>query len=57
MTMPHFEMEEDPSYWMDHNVQVLIRIRPISQLESVAKAMADVSKQESAQQLCMAGPS
>ncbi|KAL9674626.1 hypothetical protein QQ045_030898 [Rhodiola kirilowii] len=55
MTMPHFEMEEDPSYWMDHNVQVLIRIRPISQLESVSQGHGRCLKQESAQSLVWLG--
>ncbi|CAK9267106.1 unnamed protein product [Sphagnum jensenii] len=31
----HFYLEDDPSFWQDHNVQVLIRIRPLSSTESV----------------------
>lgn len=28
--LPHFELQQDSSFWGDHNVQVLIRIRPLS---------------------------
>ncbi|CAK9213738.1 unnamed protein product [Sphagnum troendelagicum] len=29
-----FELEEDPCFWNDHNVQVLVRIRPVNSTES-----------------------
>ncbi|GLT60250.1 hypothetical protein SLA2020_330230 [Shorea laevis] len=35
--VPHFELDEDPSFWTDHNVQVLIRIRPLSNMERVSQ--------------------
>ncbi|KAJ6772272.1 KINESIN-LIKE PROTEIN KIN-12C ISOFORM X1 [Salix koriyanagi] len=35
--IPHFELDEDPSFWKDHNVQVLIRIRPLSNIEKVSQ--------------------
>uniref|UniRef100_A0A7N0TKP3 Kinesin motor domain-containing protein n=1 Tax=Kalanchoe fedtschenkoi TaxID=63787 RepID=A0A7N0TKP3_KALFE len=55
MTVPHLDMEEDPTFWTDHNVQVLIRIRPISTLESVSQGFGRCLKQESAQSLLWLG--
>ncbi|MCL7045771.1 hypothetical protein MKW94_028005, partial [Papaver nudicaule] len=44
----HFELVEDPSFWMDHNVQVLIRIRPISNAEKVTQGNFRCLRQDSA---------
>ncbi|KAL9238163.1 hypothetical protein vseg_012628 [Gypsophila vaccaria] len=30
----HFDLKEDPSFWMDHNVQVIIRARPLNPHET-----------------------
>ncbi|XP_021642903.2 kinesin-like protein KIN-12C isoform X2 [Hevea brasiliensis] len=53
--VPHFELDEDPSFWADHNVQVLIRIRPLSNMETVAQGYGRCLRQESAQTLVWLG--
>ncbi|KAK8279048.1 hypothetical protein V6Z12_D09G085400 [Gossypium hirsutum] len=52
---PHFELVEDPSFWRDRNVQVLIRIRPLSTMERVSQGHGRCLKQESAQTLLWLG--
>ncbi|KAK9003893.1 hypothetical protein V6N11_018788 [Hibiscus sabdariffa] len=52
---PHFELIEDPSFWRDRNVQVLIRIRPLSATERVSQGYGRCLKQESAQTLLWLG--
>ncbi|KAJ0441240.1 putative plus-end-directed kinesin ATPase [Helianthus annuus] len=49
--VPHFDLREDPSFWMDHNVQVLIRIRPLNGMEISSQGYSRCLKQESAQSL------
>ncbi|KAI3977284.1 hypothetical protein MKX01_030910 [Papaver californicum] len=51
----HFELIEDPSFWMDHNVQVLIRIRPISNAEKVTQGNFRCLRQDSAHTLTWLG--
>ncbi|KAK1295579.1 Kinesin-like protein KIN12B [Acorus calamus] len=51
----HFELNEDPSFWRDHNVQVLIRIRPINSTESSLQELSRCLKQESSQTLMWTG--
>ncbi|KAI3920526.1 hypothetical protein MKX01_000865 [Papaver californicum] len=51
----HFELAEDPSFWMDHNVQVLIRIRPISNSEKVTQGNFRCLRQDSAHTLTWLG--
>nr|XP_043607210.1 kinesin-like protein KIN-12C [Erigeron canadensis] len=51
----HFELVEDPSFWNDHNVQVLIRIRPLSNTEKMAQGYGRCLKQESSQNLAWLG--
>ncbi|KAM7488000.1 hypothetical protein LguiB_025484 [Lonicera macranthoides] len=53
--IPQFELVEDPSFWNDHNVQVLIRIRPVSSMEKVSQGYGQCLKQESAQTLVWLG--
>ncbi|KAF9674332.1 hypothetical protein SADUNF_Sadunf10G0116300 [Salix dunnii] len=53
--VPHFELEEDPSFWKDHNVQVLIRIRPLSNIEKVSQGYGRCLKQESGHTLLWLG--
>ncbi|XP_017696808.2 kinesin-like protein KIN-12E isoform X2 [Phoenix dactylifera] len=53
--VPHFEFNEDPSFWKDHNVQVLIRIRPISGAESALQGYKRCLVQESSQTLVWTG--
>ncbi|WJX90794.1 hypothetical protein P8452_72654 [Trifolium repens] len=51
----HFELKHDPSFWTDHNVQVLIRIRPLSNMEKLSQGNGRCLKQESAQTLIWLG--
>ncbi|KAF7836879.1 kinesin-like protein KIN-12C isoform X1 [Senna tora] len=51
----HFELKEDPSFWMDHNVQVLIRIRPLNNIEKLSEGYDRCLRQESAQTLVWVG--
>ncbi|KAH1116640.1 hypothetical protein GLYMA_17G038700v4 [Glycine max] len=53
--VPHFDLKDDPSFWTDHNVQVLIRIRPLSNSEKVSQGHGRCLKQESAQTLVWLG--
>ncbi|KAJ9561218.1 hypothetical protein OSB04_006378 [Centaurea solstitialis] len=53
--VPHFDLREDPSFWMDHNVQVLIRIRPLNGMEIGTQGYNRCLKQESAQCLTWVG--
>nr|XP_043618816.1 kinesin-like protein KIN-12D [Erigeron canadensis] len=53
--VPHFELREDPSFWMDHNVQVMIRVRPLNGTEIRAQGYNRCLKQESAQSLTWVG--
>ncbi|CAI9769118.1 unnamed protein product [Fraxinus pennsylvanica] len=47
--VPHFELKEDPSFWMEHNVQVLIRVRPLNNMEKSTYGYSRCLKQETAQ--------
>ncbi|XP_042507685.1 kinesin-like protein KIN-12D isoform X2 [Macadamia integrifolia] len=53
--VPHFELKEDPSFWMDHNVQVLIRIRPLNNAELSSHSYLRCLKQESTQSITWVG--
>ncbi|XP_043711604.1 kinesin-like protein KIN-12D isoform X3 [Telopea speciosissima] len=53
--VPHFELKEDPSFWMDHNVQVLIRIRPLNNAELSSHSYIRCLKQESTQSITWIG--
>ncbi|KAG5632052.1 hypothetical protein H5410_003769 [Solanum commersonii] len=53
--VPHFELAEDPSFWKDHNVQVLIRVRPLNNTEKVSQGYSRCLRQESAQTLVWLG--
>ncbi|KAK3190165.1 hypothetical protein Dsin_029726 [Dipteronia sinensis] len=54
--VPQFELVEDPLFWEDYNVQVLIRIRPLSTIERVSQGYARCLRQESSQTLLWLGP-
>ncbi|CAF2100894.1 unnamed protein product [Brassica napus] len=54
-TTPHFEMNEDHSFWKEHNVQVLIRLRPLSTMERATQGHGRCLKQESPQTLVWLG--
>nr|KAJ0207107.1 hypothetical protein LSAT_V11C500240230 [Lactuca sativa] len=49
------DLKEDPSFWMDHNVQVLIRIRPLNNMELSAQGYNRCLQQETAQCLTWVG--
>nr|GEU36893.1 kinesin-like protein KIN-12D [Tanacetum cinerariifolium] len=53
--VPHFDLKEDPSFWMDHSVQVLIRVRPLNDMEISSQGYNRCLKQESAQSLTWVG--
>ncbi|XP_043725080.1 kinesin-like protein KIN-12E isoform X2 [Telopea speciosissima] len=53
--VPYFELVEDPSFWMDHNVQVLIRIRPFSTTERALQGYGRCLRQDSVQSLTWLG--
>ncbi|KAJ0264303.1 Kinesin-like protein KIN-12C [Hirschfeldia incana] len=54
-TAPHFELNEDHSFWKEHNVQVLIRLRPLSTMERASQGHGRCLKQESPQTLLWLG--
>ncbi|XP_024397560.1 kinesin-like protein KIN-12D isoform X2 [Physcomitrium patens] len=49
------ERVEDPTFWMDHSVQVLIRARPISSAEIAQQGIARCVKQENAHTISWLG--
>ncbi|KAG6777782.1 hypothetical protein POTOM_017615 [Populus tomentosa] len=53
--VPHFDLKEDPSFWMEHNVQVLIRVRPLNSMERSMHGYNRCLKQESAQSITWIG--
>ncbi|EYU37720.1 hypothetical protein MIMGU_mgv1a000013mg [Erythranthe guttata] len=53
--VPYFELKEDSSFWMEHNVQVLIRIRPLNNMEKSNFGFSRCLKQESAQSITWIG--
>ncbi|XP_039802585.1 kinesin-like protein KIN-12F isoform X4 [Panicum virgatum] len=53
--VPHFELREDPSFWMDNNVQVVIRVRPLNNNEKNLHSYIRCLKQESAQSITWIG--
>ncbi|KAI3419048.1 Kinesin motor domain-containing protein [Psidium guajava] len=50
-----FELREDPSFWKDHNVQVIIRIRPLSSSEISLQGYSKCVRQESCQTVSWTG--
>ncbi|XP_062082504.1 kinesin-like protein KIN-12E [Humulus lupulus] len=50
-----FEISEDPSFWKDHNVQVIIRIRPLSSAELSLQGYGKCVRQESCQTITWTG--
>ncbi|GLT63701.1 hypothetical protein SLA2020_362450 [Shorea laevis] len=53
--VPHFDLKEDPSFWMDHNVQVLIRVRPLNSMEKSMDGYNRCLRQDSAQSISWIG--
>ncbi|KAB1226943.1 Phragmoplast orienting kinesin 2 [Morella rubra] len=50
-----FEFCDDPSFWKDHNVQVIIRIRPLSSTEISLQGYSKCVRQESYQTITWTG--
>ncbi|XP_004292458.1 PREDICTED: uncharacterized protein LOC101313387 [Fragaria vesca subsp. vesca] len=53
--VPHFDLKEDSSFWMEHNVQVLIRVRPLNSMERSTHGYNRCLKQENAQTITWIG--
>ncbi|KAI5059960.1 hypothetical protein GOP47_0024380 [Adiantum capillus-veneris] len=53
--VPYFELEENPSFWNDHNVQVLIRCRPLNTSEIASQGYSRCLRQETAHTLTYIG--
>lgn len=51
----HFEIEEDPNFWKDHNVQVVIRLRPLSGSELATQGHSRCIRQDSAHAVTWTG--
>ncbi|KAL8246197.1 hypothetical protein R6Q59_007413 [Mikania micrantha] len=51
-----FEFREDPAFWKDHNVQVIIRVRPLSSSEMAVQGPSRCVKQGSSQTITWIGP-
>ncbi|KAL3530221.1 hypothetical protein ACH5RR_009543 [Cinchona calisaya] len=57
-TMPSvrsFEFREDPSFWKEHNIQVIIRLRPLSSSEISLQGHSRCVRQDSAQSITWTG--
>ncbi|KAL1298878.1 hypothetical protein HN51_043160 [Arachis hypogaea] len=50
-----FELYEDPSFWKEHNVQVIIRMRPLSNAEVSVQGHSKCVRQESSQTITWTG--
>ncbi|KAL2927570.1 Kinesin-like protein KIN-12D [Bienertia sinuspersici] len=53
--VPHFDLKENPSFWMDHNVQVIIRVRPLNTTERNTHGFNRCIKQDSSQSITWIG--
>ncbi|KAL7104710.1 hypothetical protein ACP275_07G001000 [Erythranthe tilingii] len=53
--VPHFELDDDRSFWNDRNVQVLIRIRPLNDSELISQGHGRCLRQESGQTVVWLG--
>ncbi|GFP97182.1 phragmoplast orienting kinesin 2 [Phtheirospermum japonicum] len=51
-----FEFSEDPNFWREHNVQVIIRLRPLSNAELSVQGNNRCVRQDSSQAITWAGP-
>ncbi|KAK3146070.1 hypothetical protein QOZ80_3BG0261250 [Eleusine coracana subsp. coracana] len=54
-TPARFELQEDPSFWKDNNVQVVIRIRPLNSSEISVQGHKTCVRQDSSQSLTWTG--
>ncbi|KAL8115470.1 kinesin-like protein KIN-12E [Apium graveolens] len=51
----NFQIYEDPSFWKDHNVQVIIRLRPLSSSEISLQGSSKCVRQDSNQTVTWTG--
>ncbi|KAL3620233.1 hypothetical protein CASFOL_035145 [Castilleja foliolosa] len=51
-----FEFREDPNFWKEHSVQVIIRLRPLSNAELSVQGNNRCVRQDSSQAITWAGP-
>ncbi|KAL6563702.1 hypothetical protein OROGR_002661 [Orobanche gracilis] len=51
-----FEFGEDPNFWKEHNVQVIIRLRPLSSSEISLQGHSRCVRQDSSQAITWGGP-
>ncbi|KAK1411578.1 hypothetical protein QVD17_38129 [Tagetes erecta] len=51
-----FDFREDPTFWKDHNVQVIIRVRPLNSSEIAVQGPSRCVKQGSSQTITWIGP-
>ncbi|KAK1311494.1 Kinesin-like protein KIN12B [Acorus calamus] len=54
-SMQSFELQEDPSFWKEHNVQVVIRVRPLSSSEISVQGHNRCIRQDSGQTITWSG--
>ncbi|CAN6352194.1 unnamed protein product [Urochloa humidicola] len=54
--VPHFELQENPSFWEENNVQVVVRVRPLSNAEKDMHGNTRCLKQDSAKSITWIGP-
>ncbi|GAA0138761.1 hypothetical protein LIER_44042 [Lithospermum erythrorhizon] len=50
-----FEFREDPSFWNDHNVQVIIRLRPLNSSELSVQGQGRCVRQDCSQSITWTG--
>ncbi|KAJ4978735.1 hypothetical protein NE237_009515 [Protea cynaroides] len=55
VTSQSFEFQEDPFFWKDHNVQVIIRIRPLNNSEMSLQGYNKCIRQDSCQSITWTG--
>uniref|UniRef100_A0ACD5XRE5 Uncharacterized protein n=1 Tax=Avena sativa TaxID=4498 RepID=A0ACD5XRE5_AVESA len=53
--VPHYKLKEDPLFWKENNVQVVIRVRPLNSIEKSTHGYNRCLKQESAQSITWIG--
>ncbi|RZC24839.1 Kinesin-like protein KIN-12D isoform B [Glycine soja] len=53
--VPHFDLKEDSSFWINHNVQVIIRVRPLNSMERCTQGYNRCLKQEGSQSITWIG--
>ncbi|XP_010685481.2 kinesin-like protein KIN-12E isoform X2 [Beta vulgaris subsp. vulgaris] len=55
LALRSFDLSDDPSFWKDHNVQVIIRLRPLNSSEMSLQGQNRCVRQESSQTITWTG--